>query len=357
MTGTALSRWRKFWLVVKVVELRLRFVGLLAATGLGFAYWDTIWNHYEKWARPDAPAQVAASGLEFFCPMHPHVVQDEPGSCPICGMPLSKRSKTEKMSLGEGVTARVLLKPAQVEQAGIGTVEVEYAPLAETIRTVGYVAVDERRMANIVSKTPGKSRVERLFANVTGMEVVAGAPLLELYSPELDQAIVELQTAARRAAEPSQAKTALGRSLEGDRQEMVRASAAKLKRWGISQSQVDEILRSGKRDFKVTIYSPVGGHVLKKNVVEGQEVQEGYPMFEVADLQSVWVQAQVYEHQLPLLREGRRSRHQSTRFRVKRLRAGSSSSSPELTRRRGPFWCATPSKTRAFGCGRECSPR
>ena len=74
-----------------------------------------------------------------------------------------------------GATARIELKPDQVRQAGIETVDVGYSPLKETIKTVGYVAIDERRMANIVSKVPGKSRVETLYANVTGMEVMAGA--------------------------------------------------------------------------------------------------------------------------------------------------------------------------------------
>ena len=85
---------------------------------------------------------------------------------------------------------------------------------------------------------------------------------------------------------------------------MVRASAEKLKRWGITQAQIDEILKKGKTDFTFPILSPISGHVFKKNVVEGQEVQEGYPMFEIVDLDTVWVQAQVYEHQLGLVHEG-----------------------------------------------------
>ena len=85
---------------------------------------------------------------------------------------------------------------------------------------------------------------------------------------------------------------------------MVRASAEKLKRWGITQAQVDEILAKGTTDFKFTILAPIGGHVFKKNVVQGQEVPEGYPMFEIVDLGTVWVQAQVYEHQLSLVHEG-----------------------------------------------------
>jgi membrane fusion protein, copper/silver efflux system len=298
------TKWQKVRMVIKVVELRLRFIALMAMTGLIFAHWDTIWNRYDKWMRPAVGLHAAAFGFEFYCPMHPHVVQDEPGSCPICGMPLAKRTKGEKSVLPAGVTARVVLGASRVEQAGIKTAEVTYAPLTQAVTTVGYVAFDERRMASIVSKVPGKSRVEKLYINVTGVNVDAGQPLAELYSPELSQAIQELLNASRRATPSVEPQTEIARSLWNDRREMARASAEKLKRWGITQAQIDDVIARGKADFTFPILSPKSGHVFKKNVVEGQEVQEGYPMFEVIDLDKVWVQAQVYEHQLGLIHEG-----------------------------------------------------
>jgi Cu(I)/Ag(I) efflux system membrane fusion protein len=302
--GPPLSRWRKFRLIVKVVELRLRFIALMAATALVFAYWDDLWNRYDKWMRPAALEHAAVSGIEYYCPMHPQVVQDEHGSCPICGMPLARRKKGEKTTLPEGVTARVELAPNRVAQAGIKTALVGYSPLIETVKTVGYVAFDERRMAKIVSKVPGKSRVEKLSINFTGQDVEVGQTVAELYSPELNQAIQELINASGRAEQSGAPQSAVARSLVADLQEMTRASAEKLRRWGITQGQIDEILKNGKSDFTIPILSPLSGHVFKKYIVEGQEVREGEVMFEVVDLHTVWVQAQVYEQHLGLVHEG-----------------------------------------------------
>jgi Cu(I)/Ag(I) efflux system membrane fusion protein len=255
--------------------------------------------------RPAAARQTVSSGIEYYCPMHPQVVQDEPGSCPICGMTLSRRKKGERAPLPEGVLARVQLAPSRVQQAGIQTAEVSFRPLMETLTTVGDVGFDERRLAAIVSKAAGKSRVVKLYVNFEGREVRSGEPLADLYSPELHQAVQELLTASRRAEhDATRMQTAAGRSLLGDRRELVRLSTEKLKRWGITPAQIDEILAQGKNELTIPILAPIGGTVVKKNVVEGQEVPEGFPMFEIADLSRVWVQAQVFEHQMGLVHEG-----------------------------------------------------
>ncbi len=298
------SRWQRIRLVIKVVELRLRFIALMAATGWFFANWEMLWNRYEKWSRPASTNVVSASGIEYYCPMHPQVVQGEPGGCPICGMPLARRQKGEPEPLGEGAIARIALTAGQVEQAGIRTVEVGYTAFSETITTVGDVGFDERRLATIVSKATGKSRVEKLHVNFTGQEVRAGDPLAELYSPELHQAIQELLTASRRARAESGRASAAALELLGDRHELVGLAAEKLRRWGLQQAQIDEILSKGKGDPIIPILAPIGGTVVKKNIVQGQEVPEGFPMFEIADLNRVWIRGRVYEHQLGIVREG-----------------------------------------------------
>jgi Cu(I)/Ag(I) efflux system membrane fusion protein len=299
-----LTRWQKFRMVVKVIELRVRFIALLAGTGLVFGYWDTIWNHYEKWTRPEGQRVAAASDVEYFCPMHPNVVRGDPGNCPICGMPLSKRKKGEKEVLPEGVTARVALSTFRVQQAGVQTAEVGYAPLAETLTTVGNVVFDERRLARISSKTKGTARVEKLHVNFTGTPVKAGEPLAELYSPELYQAVRELLLAQRNAAQGTRLQSATSRALLGGGTDLVQLAREKLALWGLTPQQIDQILASGQADYRMPILSPISGVVIRKNVVEGQYVAEGEALFEVADLGRVWVQAQVFEDQIGKVKVG-----------------------------------------------------
>ena len=299
-----LTRWQKFRIVFKVAELRLRFIALMALTGLVFGYWDTIWNYYEKWKRPAAEHAAVSAGVEYYCPMHPSVVQEEAGNCPICGMPLSRRSKGEMQSLPEGVTARVQLAPFRIAQAGIRTVEAAYTPMSESLTTVGFVTFDERRLARISSKIKGMARVEKLLVNFTGTFVEVGEPLAELYSPELYQATRELLLARNTAAERSNPQTSLGQSLQGNKSDLVALARDKLALWGITPEQVNEILAKGKAEYRAPILAPLCGFVVRKNIVEGQYVTEGEAMFEVADLSHVWVQAQIYEDQFAHVREG-----------------------------------------------------
>jgi Cu(I)/Ag(I) efflux system membrane fusion protein len=299
-----LTRWQKFRLVVKVVELRLRFIALMAVTGLAFAYWDTLWNYYEKYTRPQGEQVAAASEFEFFCPMHPSVVREQPGNCPICGMPLSKRKKGEKTVLPEGVISRVQLAPFRVVQAGIRTVEASSTPLSESLTTVGSVTFDERRLARISSKIKGMSRVEKLAVNFTGTFVEVGDVLAEVYNAELYQAARELLLAQERARELATSNSnSLRSSLLGG-EDLVRLASEKLRLWGITQEQIDAILRTGKAETRMPIVAPLCGVVVRKNVFEGQYVAEGDPMFEIADLSHVWIIAQIYEDQIGLVQVG-----------------------------------------------------
>ncbi|HVT27011.1 MAG TPA: efflux RND transporter periplasmic adaptor subunit, partial [Lacipirellulaceae bacterium] len=267
---------------------------LVVVTGAVFVYWDTVANYYAKWTRP--VAETAGGDLyEYYCPMHPQVVRDEPGTCPICLMPLSKREKGRKEPLPEGALSRVKLSADEVALGGIRLAEVEPRSLTKRIRTMGFVEVDERRLARIAARVPG--RIEKVHVDFTGSAVVKDAPLVDIYSPELTVATTELLTAAQSSS---------NRSGHGGENELVAGARKKLNLLGMSNRQIDDILAAGKTAYTLTILAPQGGVVLKKSIVEGQYVQEGSPLYEIADLTRVWVQARVYEDQLPYVSIGQK---------------------------------------------------
>ncbi|MBX3472139.1 MAG: efflux RND transporter periplasmic adaptor subunit [Planctomycetes bacterium] len=266
---------------LRVLLVRIRFVGLMLAVALGVAYWDTALYALR---RLDRPPPASASDVEFFCPMDPQIVRAEPASCPICGMPLSRRAKGAPPELPKGVLARVQLTPYRVALADVGTVEVARRPLEVAIDTVGAVAIDERRLARIASRVRG--RVDRLFVDFTGVEVREGEPLVWLYSQELYTTAREL-LAARTAGGP-----------------VLEAARRRLLLWGLRPAQVERILARGEPETHVEVLSPISGTVVSKSVVAGDYVDEGTQMYTVADLSVLWMVARVYEDEAPLVHLG-----------------------------------------------------
>jgi Cu(I)/Ag(I) efflux system membrane fusion protein len=283
--------WWWFHFVILVKLARLRFIAVLVAIGGVIAYWDTLNAYYEKWTRPLLGAEtVASSDTEYWCPMHPTVVRDHPDKCPICAMPLSKHKKGDKdevEALPPGVSQRVQLTPYKVAVAGIETHEIVYQPLNKEISAVGFVEFDERKLARISARVTGKTRIDKLYVNVTGQHVEKGEALADLYSPDLVVAVRNLLDARQDN----------NRSLETMTRE-------KLRLWGIEDDQIDAIPRNGRPITHLTIRSPIHGHIIKKYQVEGEYVEEGTRLYDVADLSTVWIEAQVYEDELAFLKLG-----------------------------------------------------
>jgi Cu(I)/Ag(I) efflux system membrane fusion protein len=219
-------------------------------------------------------------------------------------MPLSRRVQGEKSSPPQGIGARVALAPFRVEQAGIRTVEVGYAPLVETVSTVGRVEYDGRRRAVLASKINGILRVERVYVTSEGFEVAEGQPLIEVSSPMLLQAIRELLVARRTEGPAGRDRPAQVGDSPGEHRDLLRLPISKLLSWGITRGQIDEVLRRGQTESRLPLLSPIRGRVTRLNVQAGQYVTDGEVMLEVSDLSRVWVQAQVFEDQVPLVREG-----------------------------------------------------
>jgi len=284
-----LEGWRKAWwwfdFIILVKLARLRFIAVLAAIGVVITQWDSLAAYYDKWTRPAGAAAGAAADVEWFCPMHPSVVRDNSkDKCPICFMPLSKRKKgdTHEEALPAGVVNRVQLSPYRVVLAGIHTFRVDYTPLTKEITAVGYVEFNEREVKNVSARVKG--RIDTLDVNETGQMVDKGEALASLYSPEMNVTMQNALDAQKR----------------GNR-ELVESGRNKLSLLGISDDQIDAVLKAGKANSHLKIRSPMTGHVIKKYVREGQYVDEGTPLYDIADLSTVWIQGQIYEDDLAFL--------------------------------------------------------
>jgi Cu(I)/Ag(I) efflux system membrane fusion protein len=164
---------------------------------------------------------------------------------------------------------------------------------------VGIVNFDETRLAGVTPKFAGY--IERLHVNFTGQPVRRGQPLVEIFSPELVAAQEELLLAVRLEGDLA------GRTVPGvprGSSDLVAAARQRLRLWDISDEQIDRILSTGSAQRTLTLYAPVGGIVVEKNVLAGVAVQAGQPLYTIADLSEVWVEAELREADAGLVEEG-----------------------------------------------------
>jgi Cu(I)/Ag(I) efflux system membrane fusion protein len=223
----------------------------------------------------------------WICSMHPHIRQNEPGTCPICAMdlvPLEDEVSGESLQLPANA---VQMSPAAISLADIHTTVVKRGKPEKTIYLQGKVKADERRIAQLTARFSG--RIENLAVNFTGQNVRKGEILGSIYSPDLI-------TAQRELLEAVPYKTT--------NVSFYQSARTKLKLWDISEEQIDAIEAEGKPQFNFSILSPMSGTVTRRHITVGDYVSEGSPLFEVIDLKRVWVLFDAYEQDLPWIRTG-----------------------------------------------------
>jgi membrane fusion protein, copper/silver efflux system len=276
----------------------------------------------------------------YTCPMHPRIVRDAPGDCPICGMTLVPVKRENPAPAGRAghepkTLYRSTMNPSEIsDRPGRDSMGMDMVPFepeekkAETpeglaevaipaekrdligmsfspvrrmrlfrrTRTSAHIVPDETRLSRISVKMNGW--IEKLFVDQTGRTVRRGDPLFEIYSPDLVSAQQEYLSSVLALKESeSAADPASLRDLES-------STAEKLRLLDISDSQIDRLKRTGKVEKTMTIGSPVSGVVADKMVLQGQRVMMNETLMTVADLSAVWAEADVYETDLPQVKTG-----------------------------------------------------
>lgn len=232
-----------------------------------------------------APSSSASSDIAHYtCSMHPSVKQAGPGKCPICGMALIPVTREQQQ---QGL---VIIDDARRQLIGVKTGQVVEAPMQRELRAAGRVAYDESALSEVNLKVSGW--ITKLLVNKTGQRVSRGQTLFTLYSPELYGAEQELLLAIRGAAASDGSASARSSSL-------AKAARERLRLLGESDAQLDALEKRGTPSQSIAIASPASGFVIEKEVVEGASVQAGAKLYRIAALSQVWVEAEIYEADLP----------------------------------------------------------
>jgi Cu(I)/Ag(I) efflux system membrane fusion protein len=196
----------------------------------------------------------------------------------------------------------ITLSSDKMQLIGVRTAVAAYRSLDRQVRTVGKVEVDETRLAFVNTKVSGW--VKKLFVNFTGDRVEKGQPLLSIYSPDLVTAQEEYLLALRSRS------TGTGGlpEVESSQQSLVESAKRRLQLWDISARQIEELEKAGKRLTDMTIEAPLSGIVLEKMVIDGAYVTAGMNLYRIADLSRVWIMADIYEYEVPLVKVGQQAR-------------------------------------------------
>ena len=232
----------------------------------------------------------AAEGAKtlYTCGMHPQIIQDHPGNCPICGMKLTPIHKGDGPEAASSTA--ITVDAATAQNMNLRTAIVQAGPLRKTIRTVGTIDYNETALAEVTTKFKGW--IEKLDVDATGVLVHQGEPMFEIYSPELYSAEAEFLL-ARSAATNDPGAMELRETAEN-----------KLRFFDVSEAQIAELATNGLAHKTMPVTAPISGFVIEKNVVQGQMVDAGMRLYRIADLGIVWVLAQIYEQDLPFIQLG-----------------------------------------------------
>jgi len=296
---------------MKPKTIAIIVIALAVGAAVSFAY---LWAQGNGLFSDEGDQEV---GQLWTCPMHPNVLQNEPGNCPICGMTLvpvepsepvnMEMESTEPMSdAGEhsghqtaGPTVHV--SPAFLQNFAVRTTVAERGPVPLDLRTVGVLRYDQKRIVSINTKFEGW--IESAFVNYIGEEVKRGDLLFEIYSPQL----VTTQKEYLAALDYLERLSNGGRPDAVERaRDLLEATRERLRWWDITDEQIAALDESRQVTRTLKIHSPVAGVLVEKmgDSLEGMKLTPGMTVFKLADMSTIWADVEVYEHQIKHLNIG-----------------------------------------------------
>jgi Cu(I)/Ag(I) efflux system membrane fusion protein len=299
----------------KKIAIPLILLLLIALAGGG-------WLYKKGWLSRDKDGHTKAEHAVkqlWTCSMHPFIVKDKPGTCPICGMELIKKldgaaggEQSAEQKEQTAMLGHVSLSPTQRVMANVATIAASQQALNKEINAVGIVQYDQSRQAKVTAWIAG--RIDRLNVNTVGSFVSKDRPVAEVYSPDLLATQQEYLLAVKSR---EQLKNSPIPSISQNGDGLVAAAKQRLMLFGVKESQIVELEKAGKPNIRLPIYTPLSGIVIEKMVQQGQYVNVGDPLFNIADLSRVWVEIEVYENEFPNIRIGQSVEIRSQSFPAK----------------------------------------
>lgn len=268
---------------------------------------DLVPMYAEQMAAPLQSRSATATGerkiLYWYDPMHPHYKADKPGKAPDCGMDLvAKYADEQPASIAPG---SVMIAADKQQLIGVRTAEVKRESLVRDVRTTGQVVVDESRIAHVHVKVNGF--IDKVFVDYIGELVKKGQPLFTLYSADLVATQNEYLIAKR--GERTLGASSFAEVAEGS-QSLLRSARERLKLWDISDDQIRKLDETGQVQRTLTFNSPIAGFVTDRKAFPNTSVNPDTELYTVADLSTVWVNADIYEYEVPYVRTGQRAEMQ-----------------------------------------------
>ena len=283
--------------------MRLRYLLGAAALAIAIAIGAVLlWERPAEESGPAPEASAAETKQLFTCSMHPQVLQEGSGQCPICGMDLNPVPPTTEPASVPDAAAGIRVSPNFTQNFAVRTSEVVRGHLASGVRTVGYLDHDEGRVATVHVKFSGW--IERALVNTVGEVVKEGDLLFEIYSPEIVAAQQEYRSAIRYVARLR--ATEAGDEAIKRAEALQQAAEDRLLHWGLTASQVARLREGAEPERALEVYSPASGLLVGKaeNSLAGMRVDPGTAVLKIADHSTLWVKVEFHEHSVKDLRPG-----------------------------------------------------